>query len=156
LVTEYDTTEVPTIAPVIMPGPDTMALALLDVHTPPGAELVSVMPEPKQTAEGPDIVPATGGATIVMIFTADVTPHTFVTVYEIGTVPALTPVTKPTPDTVALALPALHTPPGTDAVRGIEEAIHTLSAPLIVPALGSGLTVRPRVVVAVPHELLTV
>ena len=129
---------------------------MLDVHTPPGEELVSVIPEPKQTAKGPDIVPDTGGATIVIILTADVTPHKFVTVYEIGTVPAFTPVTNPILDTVALALPALHTPPGTDAVSDIEEAIHTLSAPLIVPAFGSGFTVRPRVVVAVPHALLTV
>jgi hypothetical protein len=80
LVTEYDIVAVPTTTPTTMPGPEIMALPLLEDHVPPETVLVSVIPAPTHTFDGPDIVPATGGGTTVMILKVEIVPQTFVTV----------------------------------------------------------------------------
>jgi hypothetical protein len=57
-------------------------------------------------------------------------------------VPALTPLTTPPEDTVALAvLLLLHEPPDTVSLNVIVAASHTLVAPDIVPAAGAAFTV---------------
>lgn len=58
-----------------------------------------------------------------------------------STVPAETPVTKP-PDTVALLLLALHTPPDVELVSDIVDPMQTAEGPAIVPALAAGRTAR--------------
>jgi hypothetical protein len=71
-------------------------------------------------------------------------------------VPALTPVTTPADDTVALAVPLLHDPPVTVLLSVIVAASQTFVEPEIVPAFGSGLMVMTVVAYAVPQPLVTV
>lgn len=55
--------------------------------------------------------------------------------------PAVTPITTPEEDTVALpATPELQVPPATDAESDIVAPGQSDAGPLIVPAEGSGLT----------------
>ena len=82
-------------------------------------------------------------------------PQLLVTVYEMGSVPALTPITTP-PETVALELPALQVPPETVSVRVTDDPTHTLSTPEIEPASGNGLIVMLIVVPAVLQAFVTV
>ena len=70
--------------------------------------------------------------------------------------PVDTPVTTPVPVTVAFALPALHTPPVAASVKLMVEPPHTVVGPLIVPALGAGLTVMSTEALPVPQALVTV
>ena len=70
--------------------------------------------------------------------------------------PALTPTTTPPELTMAFALPALHTPPVTLAVRIIADPAQTVSDPVMAPATGSEFIVIVLVAEAVPHELVTV
>jgi hypothetical protein len=141
----------------MIPGATTVALLLLAVHVPPGRDATSVMPEPWHTPDGPEIVPAVGGATTVITFTAHAVPHALVNEYDIGTVPAVTPVTIPDVlPTVALELPFIHDPPDTVLESVIAAPIQTLSGPESVPASGNGLTVSIRVAVAVPQDEVTV
>jgi hypothetical protein len=92
-------------------------------------------------------VPATGNGFTVITTDAKTVPQLFVTAYTIESVPAVTPVTMPVLPTVASAvLVLLHTPPGAASVSVIDESAHTLPAPEMVPATGSGLTVIASVV----------
>ena len=68
--------------------------------------------------------------------------------------PGVTPVTMP-PTTVAFPLLVVHAPPLTVDVSVLDAKTHTVDGPLIVPALGSGLTVKGLVAVAVPQPLVT-
>ena len=70
--------------------------------------------------------------------------------------PAVVPVTIPIDDTVALLLVALQVPPVTLSVRVVLDPAQTDDAPVIAPALGSGLIVITFVVVALPQLLVTV
>ena len=70
-------------------------------------------------------------------------------------VPAATPPAMPAGLTAAFPFTALHAPPDTVSVRGVDEPTHTLESPEIVPAAGNGLTVTVLVIVAVPHALKT-
>jgi hypothetical protein len=136
----------------------TVALAvLLLLHVPPLTLSVSVIVAPSHTLEDPDIVPATGsGLTVIMVVVA-AAPQPFVIVYEMVTVPALTPVTSPAEFTEAMpVLLLLHVPPPTDAVSVADAASHTVPAPDIEPADGRGLTVMSDVATAVPHPSVTV
>ena len=65
------------------------------------------------------------------------------------------PLTTPDALTVARAgLLLLHTPPEEPSVRVTEAPVHTLTGPLMVPALGKGLTVRLIVAATVPQPLV--
>ena len=57
----------------------TVAAALLLLQTPPTSVLVSMIIDPTQTPDGPEIVPAVARATIVIGFEAVVVPKLFVT-----------------------------------------------------------------------------
>ena len=73
--------------------------------------------------------------------------------------PEVTPVTTP-PDTVALALLTSHAlynaPAAPMLLSVIEDAAHTESAPLRLPASGDGLTMIVVVALSVPQLLVTV
>ena len=70
--------------------------------------------------------------------------------------PPVTPVTSPVPDTVALALPALHDPPGTASLSVTDVPAHKLSGPDIVPGSGNAFTIIVVVAEMEPHALVTV
>lgn len=126
---------VPALMPVTMP-PDTVAFVLLALHRPPVTGSVSVIVAPIHTSAGPLMAPAKGSGLMVINDVVVAVPQAVVTVYEIMSVPAATPVTRPVDDTVALALSALHTPPGAVALSVIVAPSHTLVSPVIVPATG--------------------
>ena len=107
------------------------------------------------TVDGPVIEPANGNGLMVMIFVALAVPQALETTYNIVSVPTLTPVTSP-PVTVALPLLAVHIPPVAGSVKEMDAPVHTMEAPLIVPATGKLLMVIAFVADAVPHALVTV
>jgi hypothetical protein len=152
LVTAYIIVSVPAVVPVTTPL-NTVAVALLALHAPPATASVNVIEEPAHTVDKPVITPALGNAFIVTAFVAVAVPHPLVTAYIIVSMPGVTPVTTP-PDTIAVALLALHVPPEAASVNVIDEPIHTPDAPAIVPALGSGLIVTAFDVVVVPQPLV--
>ena len=69
--------------------------------------------------------------------------------------PAATPVTMPVAEPTDAVAGAAddHVPPLTASPRVVVAASQTAAVPVIVPALGSGLTVTTLVVTAVPQEL---
>jgi hypothetical protein len=70
-------------------------------------------------------------------------------------IPAVTPVTV-SPETVAVALLLLHTPPTTASANVIDEPVHTIVAPVIVPEFGMAFTVIACIAVDTgPHPLTT-
>ena len=156
LVTIYLIVCVPAEAPVTTPDPETVAVALLLLHTPPVTASDKLMEKPAHTLEGPVIVPAPDAGFTVIIFVAVAVQLTLVTVYIIVSVPDVAPVTTPNPETVALLLLLLHVPPAAPSDNEIDEPTHTLDAPVIVPAFGVALTVTVFVVIAAPHPILTV
>jgi hypothetical protein len=70
-------------------------------------------------------------------------------------VPEVTPATTP-PDTVAWPLLLLHMPPVAALTSVMNVPVHTVDAPTIAPASGTGLTLMVVVAAAVPQLLLTV
>jgi hypothetical protein len=101
-------------------------------------------------------MPEVGNEAIVTIFIAQAVPQLLLTEYDTGSVPALIPVTRPVPLTVALPLPALHVPPAVRSVSVIEVPVHRLSGPVIMPASGNGLIVIAALVLTLPQLLLIV
>ena len=73
-----------------------------------------------------------------------------------GVVPLLRPVTMPVPLTAALVLPALQVPPGIALDSVTDVPVHTLSGPVMVPALGNGFTVIVVLVLMLPQLVVTV
>jgi hypothetical protein len=72
-------------------------------------------------------------------------------------VPATTPVTTPVPPTEATPVALLlHVPPAVAFDNAVVLPAHTVAVPVIVPALGSALTVTTLVVLALPQLLVTV
>ena len=72
-------------------------------------------------------------------------------------VPAATPVTVPVAPTVAVPGDTeLQVPPATASLRFVVVAGHTTRPPVIVPALGNGLTVTIALAAAIPQPLVTV
>ena len=72
-------------------------------------------------------------------------------------VPAAMPVTIPDVPIVAVAVVTeLHTPPPAALLKVVVLVGHTVNMPVIVPALGDGLTVTTLVAAAVPQLLVTV
>jgi len=142
----------PVTTPSAMP-----ALALLTDHTPPGVALARVIVPPTATDEAPVIVPAAGAALTVTMCVAATLPQVPVDVNEIIAVPEAMPVTVPVVLTVALAgALLLHTPPLTELERRVVLPVHTVEAPLMVPASTGAATVTVVVAVAVPQVLDTV
>jgi hypothetical protein len=130
-------------------------LALLALHTPPKVRSESVIVVLGQTFESPVIVPAVGTDTTFTLYVAMSVPQEFVTLYEITTAPTVTPVTTPPPETVALALLAVHEPPAVPVVASVTvPATHTFAEPEIAPANGRGLMVAVFITVVVPHPLV--
>jgi hypothetical protein len=70
---------VPALIPVTTP-PATLAEELLLDQTPPVAGSVSVIVDPTQTLDGPDIVPAVRNNPMATILVAENEPHPLVTV----------------------------------------------------------------------------
>ena len=72
--------------------------------------------------------------------------------------PALAPVTTPdVPIVATLVVTLLHTPRSAVGLLNAVVAVgHTIAVPVILPALGSGLTVTTVVAAAVPQLLVTV
>jgi hypothetical protein len=96
------------------------------------------MSEPTSMLDGP-VRPAVTELT-VMVFVAVALPQSFVTVYDIRTVPAASPFTVPVPSTVAMPVePELQVPPGVQLESVIFAFTQTLPGPVIVPASGNGL-----------------
>ena len=71
---------VPGIMAVTTPAMLTVAVGLLALHAPPGAASVNVIGEPRQTADGPEIVPAKGILSTATIFVAVTDPQLLETV----------------------------------------------------------------------------
>jgi len=83
---------------------------------------------------------------------AEAVPHTLVTAYEMVVEPAAIPLTTPAVLTVpAAVLELLHAPPPVASLKVIVAFVHTALAPVIEPALGSGLTTIACVAVALPQ-----
>jgi hypothetical protein len=91
----------------------------------------------------------------VMVVVAAVVPQLLVTEYDITATPAVTPVTVP-PTTVAFPLDDVQTPPDVVFVKVIFPPATTVVGPLMLPTVGSGLTVIEIELLAVPQLLLTV
>ena len=67
------------------------------------------------------------------------------------------PVTTPEASTVPLpGFALLQTPPPAASVSAVVAPTQTVSVPVMVPALGNGLTVTTCVAAAAPHVLVTV
>ena len=82
------------------------------------------------------------GITVTIVTAVLAQPDPPVTVYEMTSVPAVTPVTMPVlPTIVAPVAPALHTPPETASVSVILLPTHTADGPLTAPTVAGGLTV---------------
>jgi hypothetical protein len=109
LPTVYVIVAVPAAIPVTRPPEDTVATrgALL-LHMPPGVTSANDVVAPTQTDTGPAGVMAAVPTVIVTVSTAKQDP----TVYVIGAMPAVIPVTSPPDDIVAIAgAPLLQVPP---------------------------------------------
>lgn len=132
-------------------------LPSLVLQLPPDTVDVRLEDEPIHTNAEPEMVPADVGGFTTTVCSVLAVPQPLETVYEIVTVPGLTPVTVPELLTVAKAvLLLLHVPPLPDPLRLSVAPWHTLPPPVIVPADGSGLTVIAWKACTDPQLLATV
>ena len=145
---------VPAETPDTTPPVTVARAVLLLLHTPPLVALVNVIVAAGQTFDNPVIIPANGSGFITIVFEEEALPHKLVTVYIMVSIPAIRPVTTP-PETVALLLDALHTPPELLFVRVILALTQMLEAPDMLPASGNGFTSTVLVALALPQALLT-
>src|SRR4051812_40781978 len=95
-----------------------VALELLIAQLPPVTLSDNATVAPMQTADAPTIVPGPGSGSMVITFTARPVPQVVTTEYMMVSTPPAMPVTTPA-DTEALALLALHVPPGAPSVSAI-------------------------------------
>jgi hypothetical protein len=102
------------------------------------------------------MLPAPGAELIEMAWLVTALPHALLTEYLRVSSPARTPVTTPLPETVALVLETLQTPPVAASVTVILAPAQTLVAPVMLPATGNMLTVTTFVADSVPQLPLTV
>ena len=135
--------------------PETVAVALLLVHTPPGDGLVSVIVAPTHTLAGPEMVPALRNGPIVTILTADAVPQALVMEYMMVSSPGVTPTSKPPEEIVALLLLALQVPPATVSTRVVNVPAQITEAPVMVPGLGDRPTEIGLTATAVPQTVVT-
>jgi hypothetical protein len=134
---------VPPDMPPTTPVPPTLATAVFDEdHEPPVAVLERVVLAPWQTVGVPVMMPAVSAGNMVTSMVSLAVPQLLVTVYDITAVPAVTPVTMPLVLTDALAaLLLLHVPPVAVLPRAVVKPMQVVGIPVMVPALGNGLTV---------------
>ena len=148
--------ETPVSTPDVLPMPAIAGEAELHTPTPPLAGSLSVMEVVGHTSDVPSMKPALGKGSTVAIAVAYAVPQLLVTVYDISAVPSVIPVS--TPERLTVATPGsaeAHTPAtASDNVTALET--QTTSGPVIVPALGEGLTVATTVAAAIPQLLATV
>ena len=128
---------------------------MLLLHVPLVAVSVSVIEDPAQTTDGPEIEPAVRVKPIVTIFVAEAEPQVLATVYEIVSIPGITPTSIPVPEMVAFVLLALHVPPEVVSISVVNAPAQTRVVPIMVPPPGDALTVITFVAVAVPQPLVT-
>ena len=152
---------VPADTPVTIPVALTVARAgIEELHAPPPTPLLNEVVAVGQTVAVPVIVPAFGKRFTVNIIDVAAVPQLFVTVYEISVVPAATPVTTPEDALMVAvaAVPDVQIPPASPVglLNVTLLAGHVEVAPVIVPALGNGLTVAILVAATVPQLLVTV
>ena len=154
LVTVYFMESKPAATPVTTPLA-TVALALLLDHAPapPPDVSANVIVLPTQTLVIPFMVPALGNGRIVIALCAMAVPHIFDTEYNTVSIPTAIPDTT-LPATVALVLLADHVPPVAVSESVIVDNKQTFVDPVIVPALGNGLTVTVVVAKDVPQLLV--
>jgi len=78
-------------------------------------------------------------------------------VYVMVTEPAFTPVTKPLPLTVAIAvLLLIHVPPDFASESCVVKPAHTVAVPVIAPTEGVALTVIDFDLTIIPQTLFTI
>ena len=134
----------PAATPVTTPNGDTVAIAFAELlQTPPEAVSDNEITAPAQTLSTPAIDPASGCGLTTTLTVAVADPQlNDVTVYDMVALPAIKPVTMPVPLTVAMPGAELtQAPPAAVSDNVMAAPTQTLSAPVIVPAIGSGLTV---------------
>ncbi len=140
--------------------PDELIVAtvvLLLLQVPPETPSTSVVVTPGQTVVEPEMLPADGVVFTVMDCVAVAVPQLLVAVYEMVTVPAVTPLTTPEAFMVAIAVLLLvHVPPATASDKVTVAPVHSVEVPVIVPALGAGLTVTVSTALAEPQVLVIV
>ncbi len=153
LVTVYCMVSIPAVIPLTSP-PTTVALALVALHTPPGAPLVSVIVAPSHTLLAPKIVPAVRNAPIFTVLVATAVPQALVTVYTTVSSPVDTPDNNPPDVIVARALVTLQAPPGVALVYSDEVPAHKRAVPDMA-ATPEGTTVTVANATAVPQLLVT-
>ena len=102
----------------------------------PGTLSFNIMPGSK-TGVVPRVVPWAGGVLTVMVITSMVNAKSSPAyVYDIVAVPVVMPVTLPLVLTVATELSLLlHIPPTFLSAKTVDEPIHTVDAPVIMPVL---------------------
>ena len=145
------------LVPVTTPVVETVASAeFVMLHTPPARPLDNAIVPPGHTLVGPDIVPDPDDGPTVMILVAVASPQLLNMVYDIVSVPGVTPVKTPSAVIVAWPLLLLHAPPATLSDKVMSDDTHTTEGPVIVPALSAGFTVIGLVVVMVPQATVTV
>jgi hypothetical protein len=132
----YTTGTVPDETPVTIPVTEpTVAMEGLPLaHVPPVIDGVKVDADPTHTVVVP-LITGKGFTVTVAVFL-----HPVRAVYDMVTVPPLTPVTMPLllPIVAIAGLPLLHMPPLGDAANVVFDPWHTIIAPAIT---GLGLTV---------------
>jgi hypothetical protein len=105
----------------------------------------------------PVTVPALGIGLTVIGDIAIAVPQELVTVYDIVSVPALSPVTMPPAPTVVIAvLLLLQAPPPAASVSVVFAPLHIAAAPLILPAFGLAFTLKETFVFVLPQLPVTV
>ncbi len=140
--------------------PTTLTVAMVvdtELHTPPAAISLNKVVVVGQTTSPPEMLPAAGNRLTVTTVVATAVPQLLVTAYDIIEVPAAMPVTTPVALMVATPVETeLHTPPATASLKAVVIVGQTTSVPVILPALGDGLTVTTAVAATVPQLLVTV
>ena len=134
----------PAVTPVTVPVVLTVATPVLpDDHVPPLTVLLSVILLLVQTIDGPEMVPAVAVVFTVTGVVAETLPHDGVpAVYEMVTLPGVTPVTTPVVFTVAIEVLLLDQVPEVPVVVRLTVVVGQIGvAPEITPAFGEAFTV---------------
>ena len=135
--------------PVTMPDAPTEATeGAPELHVPPETEFDNKVVVPGHITGMPEIVPAEGGATTLIVTLTVLVPHALVFEYLIVSIPLDRPVT--TPPLVMLAIVGnelIHVPPVAVSVYVAELPMHTVAGPAIGLNTGTRLiNLTPAVV----------
>jgi len=156
LETVYIIVSTPAVIPVVVP-PITEAELLLLLQMPPVAGSVSTIAAPAQTDDGPEIMPAIGGAVTDTVVVDIAVPQLLVKVYVIIAVPADAPAATPViePMEATDGLPLIHVPPDNELMNVVSDATHIAAGPVMVPAVAVVVIVIVLVANAIPQVLFT-